>query len=133
MTDKLRRSSTNRIIAGICGGLGEYFNIDPTIVRLVFVVLTIWGGLSILIYISLFIIMPESGSGPIKVSDTPRRHMEMRHWIGGGLILFGAVMLADTINNVYGVFPSLQLSSVVWPLVVIYLGVWFLYSQRNKQ
>ena len=57
---KLYRSKKNRIIAGICGGLGEHFNIDPTIIRLILVFLVVFGmGAGILFYIIAWIIVPE--------------------------------------------------------------------------
>ncbi len=51
------------MIAGVCGGLAEYFVIDPTIVRLVFVLLAMFGGPGIILYIILWIITPENPSG----------------------------------------------------------------------
>lgn len=57
---KLYRSTTARKIAGVCGGLAKYLNIDSTIVRVVFVLLLIPGGLpGIIPYLVLWIIMPE--------------------------------------------------------------------------
>jgi phage shock protein PspC (stress-responsive transcriptional regulator) len=57
---KLYRSKTKRIIAGICGGIAEYFNIDPTIVRLLWLLLTVvTGGTGVVIYIISWIIIPE--------------------------------------------------------------------------
>jgi phage shock protein PspC (stress-responsive transcriptional regulator) len=62
---KLQRSSTNKMIAGVCAGLGEYFGIDPTLVRLIFLVLALAASGGIWIYIILWIVMPE------EPSDTP--------------------------------------------------------------
>jgi phage shock protein PspC (stress-responsive transcriptional regulator) len=59
MHKKLMRSSTDSHVAGVAGGLAEYFNIDPTIVRLLFVVATIMGGPGLLIYIVLWVVMPK--------------------------------------------------------------------------
>lgn len=58
---RLLRSRTDRQIAGVCGGLGEYFNIDPTIVRLLFVIGTFLsaGGGGIILYIILAVVIPE--------------------------------------------------------------------------
>jgi phage shock protein C len=57
---KLYRSRTNRMIAGVCSGLGEFFGIDPTVIRLVFIAGTLLGfGSFVLIYIVLFIVVPE--------------------------------------------------------------------------
>lgn len=56
---RLLRSKRNRIIAGVCGGFGEYFNVDPTIVRLLWVLFTLLGGSGILAYIIAWIVIPE--------------------------------------------------------------------------
>jgi phage shock protein C len=58
MQTQLTRSTSDRMLAGVCGGLARYFNIDATIVRLVFVV-AVLSGVSPLIYIVLWIVMPE--------------------------------------------------------------------------
>lgn len=58
-TKKLYRSRTDRKIAGVCGGLGEYFGIDPTLVRLLFVLGLIFMGGAILAYLILAIVIPE--------------------------------------------------------------------------
>ncbi len=56
---KLHRSTKDKKIAGVCGGLGEYFNVDPTIIRIVFFVLALPGGLpGILPYVILWIVVP---------------------------------------------------------------------------
>ena len=60
MAKTLYRSKTDRKIAGICGGLGGYFNIDPTIVRVVFVLMLLPGGLpGLLPYLVLWVVIPE--------------------------------------------------------------------------
>ncbi len=61
MSDKQLMRSEDRMIAGVAGGLADYFNTDPTLIRILFVLLTLLGGggLGILIYIVLWIIMPE--------------------------------------------------------------------------
>lgn len=56
---KLRRSKTQRMIAGVCGGLAEYFQLDVTLVRIGFVVLGLSQGLGVVLYIILVIIMPN--------------------------------------------------------------------------
>lgn len=55
---RLYRSNTNKMICGVCGGLAEYINIDPTVVRLLWVVFSFAGGFGILAYIIAAIIMP---------------------------------------------------------------------------
>jgi phage shock protein C len=59
-TKRLYRSKNNRMISGVCGGLGEFFSIDPTVVRLIFVLGTVFGLGSLLVaYIVLMIVVPE--------------------------------------------------------------------------
>lgn len=61
MTKKLHRSKKERMIAGVCGGLAEYFNADPTLIRLLWVVLTLFSGVApgVIAYIIAWIIVPE--------------------------------------------------------------------------
>lgn len=57
---KLYRSNTNRKLCGVCGGLAEHFDIDPTIIRLIFVFLTLFGGGGLLIYLICALVIPKS-------------------------------------------------------------------------
>jgi phage shock protein PspC (stress-responsive transcriptional regulator) len=59
---KLHRSHTNRLVAGVCGGLGEYFNIDATLIRVLFVVFTVFGGAGLIIYLAMWIIVPNAST-----------------------------------------------------------------------
>jgi phage shock protein C len=56
---RLYRSRTNRVIAGVCGGIAEYSNIDPTVVRLLWLLLSLIWGTGIVAYIIAWIIIPE--------------------------------------------------------------------------
>ena len=55
----LRRSRTDRSIAGVCGGLANYFGIDSTILRIVMLCLIIFGGMSLWVYIVMWLLIPE--------------------------------------------------------------------------
>jgi PspC domain. len=55
---RLYRSVRNKMICGVCQGIAEYINLDPTIVRLLWVLLSLWGGVGIILYIAAAIIMP---------------------------------------------------------------------------
>ncbi len=61
---RLLRSKTNRMIAGVCGGIGEYFDTDPNLIRVIWIVITVLSGFfpGILAYILVWLIIPESGS-----------------------------------------------------------------------
>jgi phage shock protein PspC (stress-responsive transcriptional regulator) len=65
---KLYRSRNERMIAGVCGGLGEYFNIDPTLIRLLFVFLALAGGPGLVAYIVLLVVVPEE---PLSSENKP--------------------------------------------------------------
>ena len=58
MSGKLMRTNDDRMIGGVCGGLGRYLKIDPVLVRLAFVLLTLSGGAGPLVYLLLLILMP---------------------------------------------------------------------------
>ena len=59
MEKRLYKSNTNKVIDGVCGGIGEYFNIDPTLVRLAWVVFCALGGSGLLAYIIMALIIPR--------------------------------------------------------------------------
>ena len=78
---KLYRSKTDKIIAGVAGGFGEYFNLDPVLVRTVFVLLAFVNGLGILLYIVLAIIVPAHSGKEIKV-NRQEKAKEFVHELG---------------------------------------------------
>jgi phage shock protein C len=57
---KLYRSQTQRMLAGVCGGLAEYFNIDATVLRVLFLILAVFGGSGIVIYLVMWIVVPDA-------------------------------------------------------------------------
>jgi phage shock protein PspC (stress-responsive transcriptional regulator) len=135
------------MIAGVAAGLAEYFDVDPTLVRLVFVITALLHGIGLLLYIALCIIVPaedarteptapsppasppEGGETPmsepviIDQNPEPRRpSREQRHaWAGIILILLGLVFLAQNVGLLWWWQWRL-----VWPVVLIALGGWLL-------
>jgi phage shock protein C len=73
MQPRLTRSTSEKMLAGVCGGLGEYFVIDPVIVRLVFVLTTMTSGIGIPVYLVLAIVMPRQRKLP---GTAQQRHIE---------------------------------------------------------
>jgi phage shock protein PspC (stress-responsive transcriptional regulator) len=59
-TKRLTRSTTNKKIAGVCGGLAEYFDLDPTLVRVVWLLLVLFAGTGVLAYLILWIALPPA-------------------------------------------------------------------------
>jgi phage shock protein PspC (stress-responsive transcriptional regulator) len=62
-TKRLYRLRDGRVVAGVCAGLAAYLGIDPTLVRLAFALLTIFGGAGVLLYLCAWIVIPEEGDG----------------------------------------------------------------------
>ncbi len=111
-TPRLYRSATDKVIAGVCGGLGQYFSIDPALVRLAFVVFALAGGASVLLYIVLWIAVPiGEGTPAVRVGE---RGQEM---VATVLIAVGALWLLANL----GAFTFVNWR-FVWPLVLIGLG-----------
>jgi phage shock protein C len=150
---RLERSNSNRVIAGVCGGLAEYLSVDATIVRVTFVVGAILtGGLLILAYIVLVILMPLPGrpapfakepdaavapgsadptaTAPIVPEDpVARAAEEERRRTAFGYVLI-ALGIAFLLGNA-GLFRFVQWQQV-WPLVLIGLGVLFLVQRARS-
>lgn len=57
---KLERSATDRVVSGVCGGVAQYLNLDPTLVRILTVVLTVFTGAPIIVYLIALLVMPEA-------------------------------------------------------------------------
>jgi phage shock protein C len=60
--ERLHRSRRNRMVAGVASGLADYFDVDPTLVRIGFVVLTLMGGLAVPLYVAGWLLIPEEGA-----------------------------------------------------------------------
>lgn len=113
----LRRSRSDRILGGVAAGIANHFGIDPILVRLGFVLLTIAGGSGVLIYLIAWLIIPEEGEGE---EQAPRRSGPAldagttRLLLGGILIAIGGILLASRFIPYF--------SEVFWPLAFIVAG-----------
>lgn len=137
----LQRSTTNRIIAGVCGGLGEYFDIDPTIVRVVFVLLSFFSfGFGIFLYLVLALVIPEAGQ-PATRTAAAKLQKEIAHdikvapndskpsyFFAIGLIIFGLILLLDNLSLLRPILPYTSVGDL-WPLIVVFLGLWLLFRK----
>ena len=143
------RSNRDRIIAGVCGGLAEYFQIDPTLVRVVFVLLAIVPhGFGVLLYIVLAFIIPrepgdESTSSDKQKTATIRvengktiiesdsKNDSWRHGpfnlLGGFIILLGVSLLLRQI------WPGVSwANNLFWPLVVLFIGLYLILTSKRS-
>ena len=113
---RLYRSETNRIIGGVCGGLGEYFSIDPTLIRIIFVILTLFGGSGILIYLILWIVIPsETQLGPVSSDHIKQNVFEMKQ-------------RAKTFAQEIRFNKASDNSRFWWAIIIIVLGFMFLFN-----
>lgn len=66
MKKRLHRSNENKVIAGVCGGIAEYFDMDPTLIRLAWILFCVLGGSGVLAYIIAALIIPEKTAGDVE-------------------------------------------------------------------
>jgi phage shock protein PspC (stress-responsive transcriptional regulator) len=130
----LRRSRTDRKVAGVCGGLGLQLGIDPTIVRVAMVVLTIAGGVGIPLYIILALLMPNEGADTTTVGNAVGPHLPEQVRSGPGLAIL-VVVLTLILGAVFGgAFNNQFWDHGGWPWPLIAAGVigWLVYRKRKS-
>jgi len=149
--EKLVKSKTDHVIWGVCGGIAEYFKVDPVIVRLAFVVLILLDGIGILLYIILAIIMPEAEQADIPQKDIIEKNIEgmteqvkgviekmedeahaqkkseNSTWLGVILILLGAYFLLNSFHLL-----SWVRSDLFWALLLILIGIALLVKRAVR-
>lgn len=121
----LRRSTTDKVVAGVAGGLGRYLGIDPVILRVAFVVLTLAGLAGVLVYIIGWIAIPEEKPGELVGTAEHSSGNTTRMIVGGLLILVGGAVLLDNL------IPDL--SKYFWPAVIILLGAGVLFGGIGRR
>jgi phage shock protein C len=129
---KLYRSRDNSMLGGVCGGFGEYFDIDPTIIRLVFLLLVLAAGSGILVYIIAWIVVPlrpeSENLGEIATDESgqPLERGDVNKYLPGLiLIILGFVFLLSQIWNWFSF-------AYIWPIIIIAIGVFLIYRAMNS-
>ncbi len=144
---QLCRPENNRIIGGVCGGIGEYFAIDPIFIRLVFLFLFFYSGSGILIYLILWLILPSEHAVRQIPSQTVRQNWKemksnahdfvadlktgsrntiSRRIIGLIIIVLGIVFLLDNFN-----ITAFDYVWRFWPLLLVALGLGILIKHEK--
>ncbi|HYJ67803.1 MAG TPA: PspC domain-containing protein [Nocardioidaceae bacterium] len=117
---QMRRSRDDRYIAGVCGGLARYLNIDPVIVRVIMAALVVVGGVGIVIYLAAWLLAPEDGVGEsIVESHLPRNDKtRMLGWIVAAVLAVGALVGSGPWFGWgwIGPLPLLGIAVLVWVL-----------------
>ncbi len=122
---RLYRSRSDRIVAGVCGGLGHYFNIDPILVRIGFVALTIAGGAGVVIYILAAIILPEAKPEEDVARIDATSGSQGRLLFGGLLILIGGFLL---VREVVPWFSD----QIIWATILIAIGLAVVFKGTQR-
>ena len=126
---KLYRSKADRYIAGLSGGLGDYFNTDANLFRILFVLLTFAGGIGIILYIIGMIIVPENPSEDVTQKGEAR---DRSFFWAILLICVGALLLFKEFGFFnYFHFWHIPWSSI-WAVFLILIGVLIIYSGSRK-
>lgn len=142
MANKLVRSESNKMIAGVCSGLGVYLGIDPTIVRIAFVVLTLASGIGFALYIVLAIVMPGTASAESYSGKTVERNIEdlgenivksvnqLEESRGGPLLVAGLMIAAGIFFLLGNLGISINLGFIV-AIGLIGVGAWLVFRGRS--
>jgi len=133
---RLYRSNTSRMLGGVCGGMGEYFDVDPTVVRVIAVILGLASaGWACIAYIIGWIIIPEELPGAVKAKQSTESNHQTRtnrtsstwtrYFPGLALIFFGALILVR--EHWYWIdFHE------VWPVMLIGIGLALIFWRSNS-
>lgn len=150
-TGRLTRSRTDRIIAGVAGGIAKYFQIDSTIVRIIFILLA-FAGIGVVLYIILIFVMPNEevvSSDPAETIKNNVKNLgkEMREqaqkmqgnwsvqspqphhsriWLGIIILIVGVLLLLQ--NFAFLTFLSL---GKLWPIILVAIGITILARRPN--
>jgi phage shock protein C len=119
----LRRSTSDKVIAGVAGGLARYLGVDPVVVRIAFVALALSGGAGVLLYLIGWIAIPGERSGEITGQAAPFNSNTGVIILGLTLVVAGGVVFAERM------VPSI--SAFVGPLLLIALGLAVLLRARR--
>ena len=116
---RLTRSTDDKVVAGLAGGLGRYFGLDPIVFRIAFVVLTLAGGSGILLYLLGWVMIPDDAGGAALARYGQERNQKLIAAVLAGL---GLLLLLDEVTGGHDDLPL--------GLVLVGLGGLFLWSRR---
>ena len=127
---RLCRNTQNKVIAGVCSGLADFFGIDAALMRVLFIVLFLVGCSGFLIYLIMWIVMPSSRQGENQQTENVRAVTEnggKGGWIAGLiLIVIGCLCLIDKL------LPQFNWTNY-WPVLLIVLGVLLIVPLKNRK
>lgn len=122
MKKRLFRISDGKMIAGVCNGFAEYFNVDVSLIRLLFVALAFLEGIGILLYLICWIIMPVKKIGEEKTEvkiDENGKNFKTNLVFGLIFVFLGIIIL---MNYYLDIFRFIKF----WPILLILIGIFFI-------
>lgn len=131
---RLYKSRRNRVIDGVCGGIGEYFDVDPTIVRILWVFLTFLGGSGLILYIVAMVIMPVNREDypPGEAAPPSTVNPDRRRYWGIVLILIGMFVLIERTEVLSGFSWWAFSRTFLFPVSLIVIGLMFIYAHTRR-
>jgi len=136
MSKKLYKSRKDKMVGGVCGGIAEYFEINATIIRLVWILLTLAAGTFFIIYIAALVIIPYRKDEQVSEETAGEKNRGLALVTGAGFIIYGVLKLAERVLDRYGYrFRPFSLipPAYFWPAAIILAGVFIIFmSGRNK-
>jgi len=126
---KLYRSDTDKIIWGVCGGIGEYFQIDSVIIRILFILMFLAGGVGLLLYIILAIVMPKSPKKDEITEEKKEKNNKFRFLLGLFLALIGLNMMLTSIFN-FNIFSFINWK-IILSLFLILIGLKIIFEDEK--
>jgi phage shock protein C len=145
----LSRSSSNAILGGVCGGLANFFNVDVSVIRLIFALLVVFGGSGILLYIILWVVLPSDKSTPgiteenikMNAEEIKNKATELSERFKSGSkhensrIIVGVVLLLLGISFLFSNFGLFNFHWVekLWPLILIFIAFSILTNDRRRR
>lgn len=118
----LRRSTDDRIVAGVCGGLGARLGVDPVVVRLAVVVLTVANGLGLVAYLVAWAVLPDDDEGPTAAEEAAPVAADRA--LGVGLVAFGVLLL---LREAGLLLPD----RIVFPAALAALGIGLVWARTS--
>jgi phage shock protein PspC (stress-responsive transcriptional regulator) len=150
---RLLRNTKNKLLAGVAAGIADYFDLDPNVIRFLFIVLTAFGGSGILMYLLLWLLLPSDMSEANDSRDTVKENVQQmkdvvkdftdqikkeqpqtmnekkgksQQYLGSILVILGILFLLKNLGLI-----DLYLIQKFWPVLIIFLGVALVSQNEN--
>ncbi len=137
MEKRIYRSRKERMIGGVAGGIAEYFDVDPVVIRFAFIALTLFNGVGVVLYIVGMIIIPEQvlnsemfseSSVPGSMAAEPPRDESRGRF---SIILGVSLIIAGILFGMHNFIPQFSITDA-FPVLLVLLGIWIIFSGKRR-